>query len=141
MSIDGGGFRGLGQLLFIDAITKAADTLGRDPATQPVPYKPSDIFDLTLGPSTGGLVAILLGTLGLDCTTAIAEYKALGLALFGNDRSKYLDVLTVPGATLSDVAYNTAIDTLVAKYTGSAATVWPDASKPQVGRFHFFWVE
>lgn len=77
-------------------------------------------------------MAILLGALDLDCNTAIAEYKALGQALFGNDRSKFLDVLTKKDTTLPDAAYNAAIEALVKKYAGDGDKAWPDAAQPKV---------
>ena len=39
---------------------------------------PCQVFDLICGASTGGILAILLGRLGLDCLTAISICKELG---------------------------------------------------------------
>lgn len=114
LSIDGGGFRGLGSLLVIEAIAAAAHTLCRKPGTQPI--RPCDIFDIISGSSTGGLLAVLLGRLGLDCTTAIQEYKTLSQKLFGDDRDKFMDVLTIKGAVLDPAAYENAIADLVVKH-------------------------
>ncbi|KAF8427183.1 hypothetical protein L210DRAFT_3565468, partial [Boletus edulis BED1] len=46
------------------------------------------VFDLVCGTSTGGIIAILLGRLGLDCSTAISVYKELGPRVFGMDEGK-----------------------------------------------------
>ena len=61
LSLDGGGVRGLSSLLILRDImedierrTKADDT-----------PKPCEYFDLIGGTSTGGLIAIMLGLLGM----------------------------------------------------------------------------
>ncbi|KAF8622972.1 hypothetical protein AX15_006598 [Amanita polypyramis BW_CC] len=117
LSIDGGGFRGLGCLLVIQAITDEAHRLCRDSGDPPL--RPCEIFDLIFGSSTGGLVAVLLGRLGLDCTTAIREYKVLAQTLFGTDRRAFLDVLTKQKSLLDPNTYEDALRTLVAKYGGT----------------------
>ncbi|TFK61375.1 hypothetical protein BDN72DRAFT_849745 [Pluteus cervinus] len=131
LAIDGGGFRGLGQLLVIEAITNAADKIYRGPTPTATPLKPSDIFDITVGASTGGFIAILLSTFKLDCKTAIAEYKALGTALFGTDRAKFLETLTGNPGQLPSAAYVSAIESLVAKYATNKDSAWYDSSAPQ----------
>ncbi|KAF8628099.1 hypothetical protein AX15_004098 [Amanita polypyramis BW_CC] len=118
LSIDGGGFRGLGCLLVIQAITDEAHQICRD--TGDPPLRPCEIFDLVFGSSTGGLIAVLLGRLGLDSPTAIQEYKALAQKLFGTDRNAFLDVLNDKKALLNPTAYEDALRALVAKYGGAA---------------------
>lgn len=44
---------------------------------------PCQVFDLICGTSTGRLIALLLGRLGLDCPSAISTYKELGPSVFG----------------------------------------------------------
>ncbi|KAF8546366.1 hypothetical protein OG21DRAFT_1518188 [Imleria badia] len=69
LSFDGGGgFRGLTSLVILDYIMQM---LVYDQDDEPVP-SPCQIFDLICGTSTAGIVAILLGRLGLDCSTAIS---------------------------------------------------------------------
>lgn len=82
MSLDGGGFRALGYLLVIDRITK--ETATRSHKT----LLPCEVFDLICGTSAGGIVALLLGRLGLDCTTAIQVYKDLANSLFADPNEK-----------------------------------------------------
>jgi hypothetical protein len=65
------------------------------------------------GSSTGGLLVILLGRLGLDCPTAIQEYKTLAQKLFGDDRKAYMDKLTTEKAQLDPKAYEDALADLV----------------------------
>jgi hypothetical protein len=80
LSIDGGGYRGLGCLIFLETIMSSlALDKGKFESDAP---RPCEIFDLICGTSTGGIIAILLGRLGLTCEEAIREYKALGRAAF-----------------------------------------------------------
>ena len=61
LSLDGGGVRGLSTLLILrDIMEEIGRRTGMSPAA-----KPSDYFDLIGGTSTGGLIAIMLGLLGM----------------------------------------------------------------------------
>jgi patatin-like phospholipase/acyl hydrolase len=84
LSLDGGGFRGLSSLIILNHIMRM---LVDDPDDEPVP-SPCQIFDLICGASTGGIIAILLGRLGLDCSTAISIYQELGPRVFGKEKGK-----------------------------------------------------
>ncbi|KAJ2914529.1 hypothetical protein MD484_g5883, partial [Candolleomyces efflorescens] len=121
LSLDGGGFRGLGMLYVLDGITKAANARNRRP-TDPQ-LKPHEIFDIIVGSSTGGLIAVLIGRLGLDCDQAIAEYKALATALFGTSRSAFMEKLLADqkfeAATVE--RYDAAVAALIAKYSSAPA--------------------
>lgn len=117
LSLDGGGFRGLGALYTIDAIMKAVNDRNRDP-TDPQ-LKPCDVFDWVLGASAGGLVAMLIGRLGLTCTQAIEDYKAIALALFGTNRDDFTRKV-LDGTKLSTTdAYKNAIIAVLDKYERS----------------------
>lgn len=83
MAIDGGTYQGLAALLVIQNIVELASKKARKQLF------PSDIFDMISGTSSGGLVAILLGRLGLDCATAISLYKELTGKLFGADEIEF----------------------------------------------------
>ncbi|RXW15249.1 hypothetical protein EST38_g10606 [Candolleomyces aberdarensis] len=122
LSLDGGGFRGLGMLYVLDAITKAANARNRKPADPQL--KPHEIFDIILGSSTGGLVAVLVGRLGLDCEKAIAEYKALATALFGTSRPEFMKTLLANKQF--DAATIAKYDAAVAKLAGSAQDFYTD---------------
>jgi patatin-like phospholipase/acyl hydrolase len=61
LSLDGGGVRGLSTLLILRDIM---EEIGRKMGTS-TPAKPCDYFDLIGGTSTGGLIAIMLGLLGM----------------------------------------------------------------------------
>jgi patatin-like phospholipase/acyl hydrolase len=61
LSLDGGGVRGLSSLLILRDIMEEIE---RRPGMSS-PAKPCDYFDLIGGTSTGGLIAIMLGLLGM----------------------------------------------------------------------------
>jgi len=60
LALDGGGVRGLSELVILQSILHTADFSNPDKA---VPTRPSDYFDLICGTSTGGLIALMLGRL------------------------------------------------------------------------------
>ena len=79
--VDGGGFRGLGALHIINHLTKERD------------QKPWEMYDMMCGTSVGGLIAILLGRLKLDCATAITIYKKLTESFCGKEEDKFYNKL------------------------------------------------
>ena len=61
LSLDGGGVRGLSSLLILREIMEDIERrIGADETPKPCEY-----FDLIGGTSTGGLMAIMLGLLGM----------------------------------------------------------------------------
>ena len=110
--LDGGGFRGLGTLLIIDAITKSASSRAR------TPLRPCDVFDLICGSSIGGLIAILLGRMGLDCPTAIEIYKKLGASLCGNSEPQFVKALLSAESGLESKDFGDELARIVKQYTG-----------------------
>ncbi|KAF8815232.1 FabD/lysophospholipase-like protein [Phlegmacium glaucopus] len=64
LSIDGCGFRGRTQLLVLEEL------MTRMASPDPV-KRPCEVFDLIVGTAAGGLIAILLGRLGMHCGDAI----------------------------------------------------------------------
>jgi patatin-like phospholipase/acyl hydrolase len=61
LTLDGGGVRGLSSLLILRDIME--DIENRTDADETL--KPCEYFDLIGGTSTGGLIAIMLGLLGM----------------------------------------------------------------------------
>jgi patatin-like phospholipase/acyl hydrolase len=61
LTLDGGGIRGLSSLLILREIM---ENVGQTRGLPDAP-KPSEYFDLIGGTSTGGLIAIMLGLLGM----------------------------------------------------------------------------
>ncbi|KAH8729863.1 acyl transferase/acyl hydrolase/lysophospholipase [Ilyonectria robusta] len=76
--IDGGGIRGLSELIILEQIMnriKFLLKLDEDPL-------PADYFDLIGGTSTGGLIALLLGRLRLSVPQARAEFVRISEEVF-----------------------------------------------------------
>lgn len=63
LSLDGGGVRGLSSLLILREIM---EEIGRRTESAETP-RPSQYFDLIGGTGTGGIIAIMLGRLGMVC--------------------------------------------------------------------------
>ena len=61
LSLDGGGVRGLSSLLILRDIMEDIERRTKVDETP----KPCEYFDLIGGTSTGGLIAIMLGLLGM----------------------------------------------------------------------------
>lgn len=89
-----------------------------DPDEDPIPA-PCEVFDLICGTSTGGLIAILLGRLGLDCMTAISVYRELGPAVFGNDEGMMWGTI-LNGERFSSAGFEALLARIVLKHTGDA---------------------
>lgn len=71
LSMDGSGLYGMAGLVVLERIMQM---LAND---KDHPLRPTDVFELIGGASSGGLIAILLGRLGMDCATAWREYTNL----------------------------------------------------------------
>ena len=63
LSLDGGGVRGLSSLFILKSIMEQVE-LDEESDETPLPCR---YFDLICGTSTGGLIAIMLGRLGMVC--------------------------------------------------------------------------
>ena len=50
--------------------------------------RPRDVFQFVAGTSTGGLIAIMLGKLGLSVEDCIEEYHSLSEQIFGKSHPK-----------------------------------------------------
>ncbi|KAL1888328.1 hypothetical protein Cpir12675_006217 [Ceratocystis pirilliformis] len=88
LSFDGGGIRGLSSLLILEKIMeniKVAEGLSEVP-------KPCDRFDLIGGTSTGGIIAIMLGRLGMTVDQCIRTYRELAETAFTPKRSRIFPV-------------------------------------------------
>ncbi|KAF9467928.1 acyl transferase/acyl hydrolase/lysophospholipase [Collybia nuda] len=118
LSVDGGGFRGLSCLIILSHIMRM---LVEDPDEEIIP-SPCQAFDLICGTSTGGLIALLLGRLGLNCSTAISVYKELGPSVFGRDEGTIWGNI-VKGERFPSAAFEALLAEVVTKYTGSGETL------------------
>ncbi|KAH8824393.1 acyl transferase/acyl hydrolase/lysophospholipase [Flagelloscypha sp. PMI_526] len=79
LCLDGGGVRGLIEILVLEEILeRLAFDLNRD-------LKPCDVFDIIVGTGTGGLVAVLFGRLGLSIQQAVDVYCDIFRAVADED--------------------------------------------------------
>ncbi|KAH7118983.1 acyl transferase/acyl hydrolase/lysophospholipase [Dendryphion nanum] len=103
LSLDGGGVRGLSSLMVLDDLMETIaieeKRLGRRPKNDQTPLKPCDYFDLIGGTSTGGIIAILLSRLQLDCKQCIGIYSKLAEEIFKHDKSIKLFGMKLPTGT------------------------------------------
>ncbi|KAF2012074.1 FabD/lysophospholipase-like protein [Aaosphaeria arxii CBS 175.79] len=100
LSLDGGGVRGLSSLMVLDDLMEnialEEKRLGRRAQNDHSTLKPCDYFDLIGGTSTGGIIAILLSRLRLDCKQCIGIYTKLAEEIFKHDKSIKLFGTKVP---------------------------------------------
>ncbi|KGO78332.1 Acyl transferase/acyl hydrolase/lysophospholipase [Penicillium italicum] len=78
LSLDGGGIRGISSLLILERIMEGirdAHQLDRVP-------RPCEYFDLIGGTSTGGIIAIMLGRLGMTVDECIRAYRKVAERAF-----------------------------------------------------------
>ncbi|KLO97050.1 calcium-independent phospholipase A2 [Fusarium fujikuroi] len=78
LSLDGGGVKGYGSLLILRRIFRTMVTEG---GLEKEPL-PCEVFDLIVGTSTGGLIAIMLGRLRLSIDECLLQYEKTGKAVF-----------------------------------------------------------
>ncbi|TVY45746.1 Kinesin light chain [Lachnellula occidentalis] len=87
LSLDGGGIRGMSELIILDEIMHRVQRRGN---LESVPL-PADYFDMICGTSTGGLIAILLGRLRLSVPAAIDKYRTLAKDVFSDKKHRLQD--------------------------------------------------
>ncbi|KAF1830423.1 FabD/lysophospholipase-like protein [Decorospora gaudefroyi] len=80
LCLDGGGIKGYTSLLILRRIFRTMMVEGQ---LDEVP-RPCDVFDLIIGTSTGGLIAVMLGRLHMTIEECITKYEELGGEVFGN---------------------------------------------------------
>ncbi|KAI1137532.1 FabD/lysophospholipase-like protein [Hypoxylon sp. FL0543] len=78
LSLDGGGVRGISSLQILQGLVekiKETQNLSEVP-------RPCEIFDLIGGTSTGGIIAIMLGRLGMTVDDCIRTYRTIARKAF-----------------------------------------------------------
>ncbi|PVH95139.1 hypothetical protein DM02DRAFT_691373 [Periconia macrospinosa] len=79
LCLDGGGIKGYTSLLILRRIFR---TMVAEGHLHEVP-RPCDVFDLIVGTSTGGLIAVMLGRLHMSIDECITKYEQVGKKVFG----------------------------------------------------------
>ncbi|KAL2887781.1 putative acyl transferase acyl hydrolase lysophospholipase [Ceratocystis lukuohia] len=85
LSLDDGGVCGLSSLLILERIMEEI----RDAQSLSEIPKPCEIFDLIGGTGTGGIIAIMLGRLGMTVGDCIETYKEISQTAFAPQRSSW----------------------------------------------------
>ncbi|KAH7907767.1 acyl transferase/acyl hydrolase/lysophospholipase [Hygrophoropsis aurantiaca] len=117
LSIDGCGFRGLTQLLLLNQLMqRLGDKRGGNPP------RPCEVFDLICGTAAGGLVALLVGRLGMDCKTAINTYNNLERDIFEGRVNDIATILTKKGGFNTDT-FRKSLLKIVEDVTGKDNTL------------------
>jgi patatin-like phospholipase/acyl hydrolase len=80
LSLDGGGVRGLSSLVILKRIMHVLHQ--KAGVEEKEPFRPCEHFDIIAGTSTGGLIAIMLGTLRMSVDDAIESYLAFAPKIF-----------------------------------------------------------
>ncbi|KAL4723008.1 hypothetical protein ACLX1H_010249 [Fusarium chlamydosporum] len=97
LSLDGGGVRGLSSLHVLKRIMDGHNAERRKNGKNP--QKPSEVFDLIGGTSTGGLIAIMLGRLGMDVDECIDSYNNLIKIIFSDKSRVHQSKFSLRGQT------------------------------------------
>ncbi|KAK3316581.1 acyl transferase/acyl hydrolase/lysophospholipase, partial [Apodospora peruviana] len=107
---DGGGIRGISSLLILEAIMeKIRDVQGLDHMPRPCEY-----FDFIGGTSTGGIIAIMLGRLGMSVGECIRAYKKVAQQAFTPKKTRIFPAS--PSGAFSAKALEAAIKQTVREF-------------------------
>jgi hypothetical protein len=82
--LDGGGVRGLSTLIILRELLCK---IGQQVNGRYEPMRPKDVFDVIVGTSTGGLIALMMVKLDLDVDECIDQYRRLSQQIFGKPNS------------------------------------------------------
>ena len=83
LSLDGGGIKGYTSLLILKRVFRTmVDLEGLSEE-----LRPCDVFDLIVGTSTGGLIAVMLGRLRMTIDECLRLYTEIGKNVFGKRQS------------------------------------------------------
>ncbi|KAK0218887.1 acyl transferase/acyl hydrolase/lysophospholipase [Armillaria fumosa] len=129
LSLDGGGIRGVSQLIILDEIMKCIQV--KKHLTE-VP-KPCEYFHLIGGSGTGGLNAIMLGHLKMSTEDALHNYKKLVTAVFSPDNRKPFYKDGKFKASTLEVEIKEIVKNSCVGYTGDELLLDPDAGKGSIG--------
>ncbi|KAL9622655.1 MAG: hypothetical protein Q9160_002965 [Pyrenula sp. 1 TL-2023] len=85
LSLDGGGVRGLSELI----VTEQLMLKIQEQRNATSPPKPCDVFDLICGTSTGGVIALMLGRLRMSVQEVREQYCAITEEVFGRRKTGF----------------------------------------------------
>ena len=80
---DGGGVRGLSSLLILRALMIQINLRLTELRLNEGQLQPHHVFKLVAGTSTGGLIALMLGKMGMTVDECIEQYESLSKTVFG----------------------------------------------------------
>ncbi|KAH8824337.1 acyl transferase/acyl hydrolase/lysophospholipase, partial [Flagelloscypha sp. PMI_526] len=119
LCLDGGGVRGLAEILVLQEILERLSfDMNRD-------LKPCDVFDVIVGTGTGGLIALLFGRLGLSIQQTVEAYCEIFQAV-------YEDIAVEDEETIDKKTqrFETKVKEIIERFTKSSETkmLSPDSS-------------
>ncbi|KAK6810428.1 hypothetical protein RU639_013809 [Aspergillus parasiticus] len=122
LSLDGGGIRGISSLLILGNIMeKIRDEIRKqacdDGGLKPTP-RPYEYFDLIGGTSTGGIIAIMLGKLGMTVDECLRAYRKVAQQAFTPKKGSLLPA--PPTGAFSAKALEAAIRQTVREFCPEA---------------------
>ncbi|RAK77675.1 FabD/lysophospholipase-like protein [Aspergillus fijiensis CBS 313.89] len=124
LSLDGGGIRGISSLLILERIMERI----RDVKCLDEVPRPCEYFDLIGGTSTGGIIAIMLGRLGMSTDECIKAYKKVAQQSFTPKRTSILPAS--PRGAFSAKALESAIKRIVREYCTDADCITRRSDDP-----------
>ncbi|KLU89782.1 hypothetical protein MAPG_08751 [Magnaporthiopsis poae ATCC 64411] len=110
LSLDGGGIRGLSSLLILEHIMEG---IRKEEGLNEAP-RPCKRFDLIGGTSTGGIIAIMLGRLGMSVDECIRAYRKVAERAFTPKITTFLPAS--PSGAFSAKALEAAIRDTIKEY-------------------------
>lgn len=113
LSLDGGGVRGLSELVLLEQIMDNINTHRIENGL--APQEPWETFDMIGGTSTGGLIAIMLGRLRMPLNKAIEAYMELSESAFTEKNFAKRAMGGPLGAKFQTEALEDAIKTIIGK--------------------------
>ncbi|CAE6476809.1 unnamed protein product, partial [Rhizoctonia solani] len=119
----GGGVRGLSSLLLLQETMNRLHSLGG----QGEAVKPVDWFDVIAGTGTGGVIACMLGKMGMSINQAVESYTRLTEAVFSNKKKGGI----TGGAAYKSTTLKESLRSIIQAATGDGDTQMSEgASKP-----------
>lgn len=125
LCLDGGGIRGISTLLISQRVMEQIrDECGLEETPQPCKY-----FNLIGGTSPGGIIAIMLGRLGMTVKQCLEAYKRMAEQAFtpkGNKLSRAFSLPASPRGEFAGKALADAVKKIVKERTGDEEAVFAD---------------